>query len=292
MKNYKRIVVTGSIAFDHIMTMPGRFKDHIMPDKIHVLNVSFLMDKFRREYGGTGANVCYSLALMNTPCLLVASAGNDLGDYLEHLKQFPEIDLEALKVVKDESTANAFAMTDLDDNQIWAFYQGAMQKAREINLSYFLKDGDYILIGPNDPEAMKKYVDEAIESGTPYMFDPAFAIPHFMDDELDKAIKHADILIGNDYEMELMSRSVDVDQAKVKVTTRGGEGSLIERGSEKVEVPIEPVEIADPTGAGDAYRAGFLAAYIQGKSLEECGKKAAYVAAKAVASPGTQNHRL
>lgn len=283
---YKRIVVTGSIAFDHIMGMPGHFKDHIMPDKVHMLNVSFLMDRFRKEFGGTGANVSYNLGLLGVPNLLVTSGGGDLAQYFEHLKKYPTIDLSGVKVTEGEDTAQAFAMTDRDDNQIWAFYQGAMRHAPEIDLAEYLREGDFVFIGPNDPAAMKKYVSQCREAGVPYMFDPAFAIPHFSAEELALAIDGAEILIGNDYEMELMSRSADLSKVGICVTTLGAQGSRIN----DLEIAAVSVDCVDPTGAGDAYRGGFLAEYIKGASLEECGKTASRIAAAAVSKYGTQNH--
>ena len=154
----KRVVVTGSLAFDHIMSMPGKFGDHIMKDKIHSLNVSFIMDAFRRERGGTGGNIAYSLALLSVPTLLVGSGGHDFEVYMEHLKTQKHIDLSGLRLYQDIPTAQGFVMTDREDNQIWGFFEGAMKRESELEIDGFLQEDDLLVVAPNNPVAMMKYV--------------------------------------------------------------------------------------------------------------------------------------
>src|SRR3989344_3970063 len=231
---FKKVIVTGSLAYDHIMSMPGRFRDHILPDKLHILNVSFIMDTFRQEFGGTGGNIAWTLGLLKTPAVLVASAGKDFGSYKSHLSKIETLDLTGVKVIKDLLTARGFVTTDKDDNQIWGFYEGAMKKAKEISIRRFLGNGILLMIAPNDPDAMANYVDVAIQTKTSYVFDPAFNIPHFDKRFLKKAIKNSKILIGNDYETELIRRRVGWSKydlrknSKIVITTLGSRGAIIE----------------------------------------------------------------
>ena len=202
----RRIIVTGSLAYDHIMSMPGRFKDHILPDKLHILNVSFIMDSFRQEFGGTGGNIAWTLGLLKIPNLLVASVGRDFGPYRRHLSKISSIDLSGIRVFRDLPTARGFVTTDQDDNQIWGFFEGAMEKAKDISIKRLLKKDSLLMVAPNDPIAMTRYVEEAIERNAPYLFDPAFNTPHLDKRFLKKAVNNSHILIGNDYEIELIRR--------------------------------------------------------------------------------------
>lgn len=296
---YKRIVVSGSLAFDHIMSMPGRFQDHIMPDKIHALNVSFIMGSFTREYGGTGGNIAYSLAMLGVPATLVGSAGNDFADYLIHLTSLATINLEHLKIWQDVPTAQGFVMTDRDDNQIWGFYEGAMAKDDQIALDELLKNGDLLMIAPSNAKAMIARVAQAKANNIAYVFDPAFNIPHFSDEDLSEAVKTACVLIGNDYEIELTRRRLRwseadfFDSQRIVVTTLGKEGSRVRQGKNEYVIPAVKLEsVADPTGAGDAYRAGFLAAFVAGKDLETCGRMGSVCASYSVEQYGTQKHKF
>jgi adenosine kinase len=181
---FKRVVVTGSLAYDHIMSMPGSFSDHIMPDKIHILNVSFIMQTFKKEFGGTAGNISYSLGLLGVPTLIIASAGDDFQDYLKHLEMIKSLDVTGIKVFKDIPSAQGFVTTDKNDNQIWGFYEGAMKKNRTIALKKFLKNGDFLVISPNDPVATIQFVKESVQHNIPYLFDPAFNIPHLTREDL------------------------------------------------------------------------------------------------------------
>lgn len=295
---YPRVVVTGSLAFDHIMSMPGRFRDHIMPDKIHAINVSFIMNSFRNEFGGTAGNMVYSFSQLQTPTLLVGSAGNDFQLYKQKLSEIKLIDISGVKEYSEVHSAQGFVMTDKDDNQIWGFFEGAMKEEPKISLNKHLKDDDFLIIGPTNPVAMMQFVREAIEKNTPYMFDPAFNIAHFSADDLLLAIQNCTILIGNDYEMELMRRTVKIpenefyDMDRIVVTTFGAEGSEVKQGSREISVPVANVEqVLDPTGAGDAYRSGFVSGYVREFDLETCAQIASVSAAYAVENYGTQNQK-
>ncbi len=296
---YKRVVVTGSLAYDHIMSMPGRFKDHIMPDKIHILNVSFIMHTFRQEFGGTGGNISYSLDLLKTPTLLAGAAGSDFASYLSHLKRLGNVDISGIKIFLKTTTARGFVITDKDDNQIWVFYEGSMKQAKKITLKNFLRKGDLLVAAPNDPLAVMKFVKEAISKDIPYVFDPAFNIPHFKVEDLRLAVKKSHILIGNDYENELIARLLKINRSKLSqhtnilITTLGPKGSYIQQGGKNWKIPpAKPKNESDPTGAGDAYRAGFLAGYSKGLPLDTCGRLGSLTAAYSVETYGTQTHKF
>lgn len=294
---YKRVVVTGSLAYDHIMSMPGSFADHIMPDKIHILNVSFIMETFKKEYGGTAGNIAYSLGLLGVSTLVVASAGNDFREYARHLRRVKKLDVSGIVVREDTPTTQGFVLTDRDDNQIWGYYEGAMRKSRDISLRGFLTAGDFVVVAPNDPVAAVRYARESARRKTPYMFDPAFNIPHFSEDELRSAIEAAAIVIGNDYEIELIKRRLGLRSlprtGQVWITTLGAEGSRIRAGRREWPIPpAKPKEVVDPTGAGDAYRAGFLSGFVRDLPLETCGHLGSLAAAYTVERHGTQTHRF
>lgn len=296
--SHTRVVVTGSLAFDHIMNMPGHFKDHILPDKIHAINVSFIMESFRKDFGGTGGNMAYSLGLLQTPVLLVGSAGHDFDKYRERLSQNPLIDLSGVTVYPDQVCAQGFVMTDKDDNQVWGFYEGAMKEEVHINLQSMLTANDFLIVGPTNPVAMMQFVRNAIDSRVTYMFDPAFNIAHFSDEDMKLAIENCHILIGNDYEIEMIRRKVKIPETeffsmnRTVVTTFGAEGSEIRQGNIQHKIAVPHVDkVLDPTGAGDGYRAGYVAAHIRGADLETCGRVASLSAAYAVENYGTQNQR-
>lgn len=294
---FKRVVVTGSLAYDHIMSMPGSFSDHIMPDKVHILNVSFIMRTFRREFGGTAGNISYSLAMLSVPTLMVSSAGEDFEDYLQHLRMVKNLDITGVKVLKGVSTAQGFVTTDNSDNQIWGFYEGAMKRNRALSLKRFLENGDLVVISPNDPVATVKFVGECVQRGILYVFDPAFNIPHLAKDDLQFSVENALIVIGNDYEIELIKRRLDLTKpprtGQIWITTLGARGSTIAKGGKKLRIPpAKPKGVIDPTGAGDAYRAGFLSGFVRDLPPEACGRLGSLAAAYTVEKHGTQTHRF
>lgn len=294
---FKKVVVTGSLAYDHIMSMPGHFRDHIMPDKLHILNISFIMNTFRQELGRTAGNIAWSLGLLGIPTVLIAAAGNDFDAYKKHLTRLKRVDISNIFEYKNKLTARGFVTTDSDDNQIWGFYEGAMRAGRKISVKPHLKKDTILMIAPNDPPAMIRYVEEAQTTKTPYVFDPAFNIPHFDAAFLKKAVKNAFILIGNDYEIELIGKRLGLTKSNLKknthilVTTYGSKGARIfSSGKTYIIPPAKPKDESDPTGAGDAFRAGFLAGLIRGYPLEICGKMGALVSVYTVERYGTQTH--
>ena len=207
------VFVTGSVSFDQIMSMPGRFRDYLQPDKLHILNVSFLMETFTRHFGGTGANQAYTLAFLGLKPKLAAAVGTDFGSYRSHLIK-AGVDLGLLLKVKDK-TATGFAMTDRDNNQVWGFYSGAMKQANKLSLKGQLTNQDWLAITPNDPRAMINYVNQAINTGAAYLYDPAVQIPRFSREQLKRGISGAKIVIGNDYEIALLLKNSGLSEKQI-----------------------------------------------------------------------------
>jgi adenosine kinase len=260
-----RIFVTGSIAFDYIMVFPGKFRDHILPDKMHVLSVSFLVDSLTRLRGGTGANISYNLGLLKERPVLVGSVGEDFAEYRSWLEGVG-VDCRAVRVVAGDHTASCFINTDLQDNQITAFYPGAMAKAATLSiLEAGATPADLVVIAPNDPSAMNRYVAECVEGGIPFLYDPSMQLPRLEPADIEKGCRGAKIVAGNDYEFGMMADKLGVSEAELRrmapvtVMTRGEAGALITADGEEFEIPpAKPKAVVDPTGAGDAFAAGFL----------------------------------
>lgn len=293
-------IVTGSIGYDYIMNFNGRFADRIMPDKLHQISLSFLADKLTKNLGGTAGNLAYTLRLLGADPYIVATAGHDFSDYREFLGKHG-IATDGIKVVKNEPCGSYHVITDRDDNQIGAFYTGATRYNKE--LSVVLQSGEgnaarFVVIGPNDPEAMKRYVTECKKEGLRYMYDPAFQIGNFSAGELREAIEGAELLIGNDYEIALIEQKLGISHEellvmgpKAVITTLGGKGSVIETRHDSMHIqPAKPKNISDPTGAGDAYRGGFLAGYVRGLPLDVCGHMGSVAAVYTVEKYGTVTH--
>jgi adenosine kinase len=287
------VIVTGSLAFDHIMNLPGVFTDYILPDKIHQLNVSFLVDTLRKEFGGTGGNIAYNLALLGIKVELVAAIGSDGKSYLTWLRK-NKIKVSSVQLIKDTLTASGFVITDRKDNQIWNFYGGAMRRT-PLKLGH---GASLVIIAPNDPKAMIAYAKECQNRGWDYLFDPAFYIPTLAKDDLSLAVGGAKIVVGNDYENALLERKIAngkwrMANSQILITTLGEKGSVIRQGKKEWRVPAAKArKVVDPTGAGDAYRAGFVAGYIAGRLLPECGRMGAVCAAYTVEQYGTQTHKF
>ncbi len=280
------VVVTGSLGFDYIMNFSGRFADRIMPDKLHVLSLSFLADRLQKQFGGCAPNVAYSLKLLGIDSVIITAAGNDWQEYKKFLARH-NIATTGIKVFNDEPCSSYHVITDRDDNQIGAFYVGASRYNDRLKIP---KNADFVIITPTDPKAMVAYVAQC--QGKRYLYDPAFQIDNFSAEELQKGIGGAEILIGNDYEIALIKRKVDIS-VPVLVTTLGAKGSIIETRKEAIHVPAaKPKNVSDPTGAGDAYRAGFLAGYLRGVSLKVCGQMGSVAAVYTVEKYGTQTHHF
>ncbi len=281
-----KLVVTGSLSYDYIMDFGGRFRDRIMPDKLHVISLGFLADKLTKQFGGTAVNQAFTLKLLGIDPIIVTAAGNDWHEYKKFLTK-NKISTKYIKVYADEPVSSYHVITDVDDNQIGAFYVGASRHNDRLPIPI---DADFVIIGPTDPKAMALYVNHC--QGKRYLYDPAFQIANFSDSELQKGIAGAEILIGNDYEIALMKKRMKLN-APVVITTLGAKGSIIEtkKGSMHVE-PAKPERVSDPTGAGDAYRAGFLAGYLRGLSLKISGQMGSVAAAYTVEKYGTQTHHF
>ena len=268
------IFVTGSIAYDYIMVFPGRFRDHILPDKMHVLSVSFLVDSLTRLRGGTGANIAFNLGLLGEQPFLVGTVGEDFAEYRAWLEGHG-VDCRTVKVIAGDHTASCFINTDLQDNQITAFYPGAMAHAASISITESgVTPDDLVVIAPNDPAAMNRYTNECIAAGIPYLYDPSMQLPRLEPADLEKGCRDARILAGNDYEFGMMAEKLGISEtdlrrmAPVTVMTRGEAGALITVGKEEFDIPpAKPKEVLDPTGAGDAFRAGFILGVKQGLAL-------------------------
>ena len=291
-----QVVISASIAFDHVMTFNGSFKDHLLLDKAHVLSVSFLLESLKQQRGGVGGNVAYSLALLGVPCSLVGAVGEDFPPYERVLTELG-VDLSGIVHVEGDFTSNAYMNADLDDNQIASFYPGAGGQSGEIDIRPHAANTMYGLVGAAAPDAMVRHAEQIVEAGSRLVFDPAQQIVILTGDQLRRGIEIADIVVGNDYEYGMMERKTGLtindisDRAPMTVITYGGQGSEIRTQSERVMIPIAPAEpMVGPTGGGDAYRAGLLAGLLLEKELAVAGRIAALAATYAVEHQGTQEH--
>jgi adenosine kinase len=293
-----RVIVTGSLAYDYIMNFPGKFSDHILPDKVHMLTVSFLVDSMKRLRGGTAGNIAYNLALLGAKTSIVSAAGQDFKDYQGQLEQLG-IDCRGVKVVGNEFTASCFINTDMANNQIVAFYPGAVVHAREVTLeSIGLTKDDWALISPTDPESMMRHMQECRRIGAKYIFDPGKQTPRLDKQQILSGLDGCAALIGNDYEFGMMAKATGqteqqlIDAAPLTVMTRGELGSRIyQRGQPTLEVPIAKVtSVVDPTGAGDAYLAGLAFGLSKNLPLAVTGRVAALAATYAIELKGCQEH--
>lgn len=295
--NYQRVVVTGSLGYDYIMDFPGRFADRIMPDKIHQISLSFLVDKLEKQFGGTAGNIAYTLNLLAIEPLIVSAAGNDFAPYKKFLLR-QGIDIRFIRVFRSVATGAYFVVTDQEDNQIGSFYIGASQFNRQLTLPAVANLG-MVVVTANDPQAMVRYYSSCQKRKLRYLFDPAFQIDNLSCDELAGGIEGAEIFIGNDYEIALVEKKLGWDHERlaeavdVLITTFGSKGSLVEAGGLRQRIGVARTKnTSDPTGAGDAYRAGFLAGYLRNLSLKVCGQMGAVAAAYTVEKYGTQTHRF
>ena len=288
-------LICGSIAFDSIMVFRGRFKDHILPDQVHILNVAFLVPQLRREYGGTAGNIAYSLKLLGGDPLPMATVGSDAGSYLQRFETLG-ISRTHLREVNDTYTAQAFITTDLDDNQITAFHPGAMSQS---HLNEVPGDGSVRLgiVAPDGREGMIAHAAQFAEHGIPFVFDPGQGLPMFDAAELDLFLGQATYAVFNDYEARLVvDRTGDpVETLARKVSalsvTRGSQGSDIFVGGRTLHIPAAATRrVVDPTGCGDAYRAGLLYGLANGMDWETTGRLAAVMGALKIEHSGAQNH--
>ncbi|HLZ95379.1 MAG TPA: carbohydrate kinase family protein [Candidatus Dormibacteraeota bacterium] len=290
------VVCTGSIAYDYILNFKGRFREHILPDKTHILNLSFLVDDLHKRRGGVAGNYAYNLSLLGYPAAVLATAGADAAEYRAWLEA-RGIDCRGLRLIDGEITATGFTTTDLDDNQITGYYGGAMRRAAMLGLDDAPPEMRAVVIGPNDPAAMMRLTAECRERGVPFVFDPAHQLPRMEAKELEAASEGAWILIGNDYEVELIKQRMGcgddtlMNLAGMVVTTLGREGSRIASRDGVTAVPPAPARrVVDPTGAGDAYRAGLVAGLLRGLDVPAAGRVASLAATYVIEQVGTAEH--
>jgi len=288
-------LICGSLAYDTIMVFPDRFKNHILPEKIHMLSVAFLVPEMRKEWGGTAGNIAYNLKLLGGEPMIMATVGEDFSPYASRLDRLG-ISRHCIREIPNTFTAQAFITTDLDDNQITAFHPGAM------NFSHMNHVADaagtrYGIIAPDGREGMLQHAQEFLQAGIPYLFDPGQGLPMLTGEEILNFLAGASYFAVNDYEAELLVEKTQKSLAELAshvdtaIVTRGAEGSTIyTEGSEISIPPVKPEAIVDPTGCGDAYRAGILFGLSQGWSWEKTGRLASLMGSIKIASRGGQNH--
>lgn len=291
-----RVLVSASLAYDHIMTFPGSFQDHIIPDKTDVLSVSFLVDSLRRRRGGVAGNIAYNLALLSEAATVVGAVG---ADFQEYRATFDRLGIDTGPVVEiaDEFTASCFITTDLHGNQFTGFYPGALSHVVDVSVTDLARRADLALVGATDPAAMRRHAAEIAASGCRLVYDPSQQVISLPAEDLRAGVDVAWAVVGNDYELAMMANktglTVDAiaERVPLVVVTHGEAGSEFRFGGEIVEIPAVPPEpYADPTGGGDAYRAGLLKGILLGLALPVVGRMAALAATYAIERHGTQEH--
>ncbi|HEY0563090.1 MAG TPA: carbohydrate kinase family protein [Methylophilus sp.] len=289
------ILICGSLAYDTIMVFQDQFKNHILPDKIHQLSVAFYVPEMRREFGGTAGNIAYNLQLLEGEPLMMATVGSDFAPYRDWLAQH-HIETTHVKQINSSFTAQAFITTDTDDNQITAFHPGAMVESHQ-NSVKDAKSVQIAIIAPDGRDGMFQHARECFEAGIPFMFDPGQGLPMFNGEELLHFIEMADYLAVNDYESQIIQdkTGLTLEQlaAKVKalIVTLGGQGSHIYADGQRFDIPsVKASAIVDPTGCGDAYRAGLLYGIVRQWDWPTCGRLASTMGAIKITSRGGQNH--
>ncbi|HNS52590.1 MAG TPA: carbohydrate kinase family protein [Anaerolineae bacterium] len=291
------IVITGSVAFDYLMSFPGRFREHLLPDQLEHVSLSFLVDSMRKQRGGCAANIAYSLALLGERPTVMATVGHDFAEYRSWLESMG-VDTSATVEIGDEFTSSFFVNTDLENNQIASFYIGAMGCADRLSFHDLMPRPELTIISPNAPAAMIKYARECQDLRIPYIYDPSQQIVRMTGEELVAGVRGARMLIVNDYEFGLIRNCTDLSEGELlslpqtTIITRGAEGSTIYDKGKEFSVPVAPPErIAEPTGVGDAYRAGVIKGMRRGYPWEVTGRIGALAATYVLEQYGTQNHR-
>ena len=291
-------LICGSLAFDSIATFPGRFADQILPEKLHILNVSFLVPSLRREFGGCAGNIAYNLAALGAQTIVVAAIGSDGAEYVDRLHSWG-LATPSIKTVADAFTAQAFIMTDLDNNQITAFHPGAMQAAHEIDIPA-RADLALAIVAPDGREAMLRHADQLAAAGVPFIFDPGQGLPMFEGAELRHFIEQATWVALNDYEAEMLGERTGLTLEALSrshlrgvVVTLGAEGCDLWQDGMRTRVPgVVATQVVDPTGCGDAFRSALLYGLERDWPLERCARLGNRLGALKIASRGGQNHVL
>ena len=294
-----RIALTGSIAYDYLMTFPGRFQDHFIADKLEHISLSFLVDKMTKRRGGIGPNIGYTMALLGGNPILFSTVGQDFEEYRSWLEG-EGVDTSGIKTIPDDFTASFFATTDDDNCQISSFYPGAMSYAAEVKLTDWTGDPlDLVVVSPTDPVAMNQYVEEAQSLKIPYLYDPSQQTVRLSGEELRQGVEGAYALFVNEYEFCLIEKhtGMTIDEIKenleLLVITKGDQGSIVITKNSEIEIPVvPPKEILDPTGIGDAFRGGFLTGYSYRLDLKLCGEMGALAAAYCLEADGPQSQHF
>jgi len=290
------IIVSGSMAYDRIMDFPGKFSDHILPDKIHVLNVCFQVNGIKEKYGGTAGNIAYALTLMGEKPLICATIGHDYQKYFKWLAK-NGLSTENIKIIADEFTAGAYITTDRSDNQITGFNPGAMKYQSTLDFSKLDPENTIVIVSPGNFEDMVNYPRACKNKGIDYILDPGQSLPMWDKQDLIQAIEGCRILIVNDYELSLIISKTGLDKKALLemtgtiITTMGESGSQISTREREIAVPAFRVKkVVDPTGAGDSYRGGLLCGLVHGKNIEQCARMGSVCASFSIENYGTQEY--
>ncbi|HEX4269517.1 MAG TPA: carbohydrate kinase family protein [Steroidobacteraceae bacterium] len=293
----RKPLICGSAAFDTIMLFEGRFREHILPEQLHILNVSFLVPQLRREFGGCAGNIAYNLRLLGDDPVPMATVGQDFAPYRDWMER-NGLALDHVRVIDSELTAQAFITTDRDDNQITAFHPGAMQHSHLNRVEDAGKDIVIGIVAPDGRQGMIEHSQQFASRGIPFIFDPGQGLPMFDEADLDRFVGHARWLAVNDYEWQLLQQKTGLavrdltQRVEALIVTRGNKGSVIYTHDGQLDIPCAKASaVVDPTGCGDAYRAGLLHGLMHGLDHETCGQIAAVMGALKIESRGTQNHR-
>ena len=292
------IIVSGSLAYDRIMDFPGHFSDHILPGKMHVLNVCFQVNGMREKFGGTAGNIAYALSLVGEKPVISAAIGHDYHRYFEWMTK-NGISTDAIKIIEDEFTACAYITTDLADNQITGFNPGAMKYSSSLVFDKLHPEDTIAIISPGNLGDMVNYPRICKKRGIGYIFDPGQSLPVLAAGDVAEAIDGCRILISNDYELDLIMSKTSLDRkelirrAGTVIVTLGEKGSQVMTMAGEINIPaVKPRKVEDPTGAGDSYRGGLISGLIQGRDIEECAKLGSVCASFAVECYGTQDYRF
>lgn len=293
----KTALICGSYAFDSIMVFHDQFKNHILPDKVHMLNVSFLVPSMRKEFGGCGGNIAYNLHLLGANTIPMATVGEDFGPYQRQM-ELEHMNTTHIKVVEGSYTGQAFITTDMDDNQITAFHPGAMGESHQNKVSD-VSAVDIGIVSPDGRDGMIEHAQQFSQAGIPFIFDPGQGMPMFSGEELINFVEQADYVALNDYESQMLQDKTGLDldtiagKVKALIITKGGEGSEIHTGGEVIDIQVAKAQSTqDPTGCGDAYRAGLLYGIMNELDWKTTGQLAGLLGAIKIAHLGTQNHRF
>jgi adenosine kinase len=294
----KNIIVSGSLAYDRIMDFPGHFSDHILPDKIHVLNVCFQVNGMREKFGGTAGNIAYALTLLGEKPMISATIGHDYHRYLAWLAK-NGISAETIKIIEEEFTASAYITTDLADNQITGFNPGAMKHSSCLDFDKLNPEDTIVIVSPGNLDDMVNYPRACKARGIDYIFDPGQSLPVLDAKDLLDALEGCRILISNDYELDLIMSKTGLNKedlkkrAKAIIVTLGEQGSQVFLPDGEIRIPVvKPKKVDDPTGAGDAYRGGLISGMVRGMDIEQCARRGSVCASFAVEYYGTQEYRF